>query len=317
MFAKQGLSEAAISVIMSSWRPATCAQYASYVNKWKVFLHERKLSLDSLITVNIVLEFLTSLHEQGLSYSAINTARSAVSSVACLIDNISLKDHPLVNRFMRGIFNIKPSLPRYVHTWDVSIVLKYIDNMGDSVTLCLKDLSLKLCMLFALISGQRAQTLAALDITQMFVYEDRVEFNINSLMKQSRPSYHIKPLVFLKYDKCTLCPVVTLQSYLQITKGLRTCTALFISTQKPHKAVSRDTISRWLKSMLCNAGIDTSVYKGHSTRSSCTSKVKSLGVPVNIIMDKAGWTKADTFAKFYDKKSNVDTEFQSALYTNI
>ena len=68
-----------LSVIMSSWRPATCAQYASYVYKWIVFLHERKLSLDSLITVNIVLEFLTSLHEQGLSYSAINTARSAVS----------------------------------------------------------------------------------------------------------------------------------------------------------------------------------------------------------------------------------------------
>ena len=84
---------------------------------------------------------------------------------------------------------------------------------------------------------------------------------------------------------------------LTLIKTLRKGSYLFITTIKPHEAVSKDTISRWLKTILQRAGIDTSVYKGHSTRTASTSAANAAGIPINIIMEKAGWSKENTFAK--------------------
>ena len=57
----------------------------------------------------------------------------------------------------------------------------------------------------------------------------------------------------------------------------------------PHKAVSVQTISRWLKQCLELAGIDTAVYKGHSFRHASTSKAKSVGVSIDDIFLTGGW----------------------------
>ena len=301
---------------MKSWRPATRTQYSVYVNKWMQFINNRNIDICSPVSVNIVLEFLTMLHEQGLSYSAINTARSALSTFVTLNDNNTLGSNPLVQRFMRGIFNIKPNLPKYVQSWDVSKVLGFINSMGDNTTLSLKQISMKLAMLIALTSGQRVQTLSVLKTNQMFVYDDRVEFNVDSLLKQSRPRYHLKPMVIMKYSNDRLCVVHALESYINKTRNIRSDTSLFISTQKPHKAVSRDTISRWLKSLLQLSGIDVSIFKGQSTRQSATSAASRADVPLNIIMDKAGWSSAKTFAKFYNKPLSLSGQFESAIYNN-
>ena len=65
------------------------------------------------------LEFLTFLYKQGLGYSAINTARSALSAVITLDSQRKFGEHPLVTRFLKGVFELKPSLPRYSGVWDV------------------------------------------------------------------------------------------------------------------------------------------------------------------------------------------------------
>lgn len=61
-------------------------------------------------------------------------------------------------------------------------------------------------------------------------------------------------------------------------------------------------MSRWLKSVLSKAGIDCTQFQGHSTRAASTSKAKSSGVPIDVIMGKAGWSTKSTFARFYDKQ---------------
>ena len=52
---------------------------------------------------------------------------------------------------------------------------------------------------------------------------------------------------------------------------IRSSSKLFVSTVKPHGPVSKDTISRWVKASLRIAGIDTAVFKPHSTRAAATS----------------------------------------------
>ena len=71
------------------------------------------------------MEFSTTLYKAGLGYSAINTVRSMLSSVISVDQFKTVGQWPLVKRFVNGVFNIKPSLPRYQRTWDVDTVLQY------------------------------------------------------------------------------------------------------------------------------------------------------------------------------------------------
>lgn len=77
---------------------------------------------------------------------------------------------------------------------------------------------------------------------------------------------------------------------------------LFISYVPPHKAVSRDTLSRWLKEVLKASGIDLRVYSAHSTRAAATSAACNRDIPVEEILKTAGWSSEKTFAKFYKRR---------------
>ena len=108
-------------------------------------------------------------------------------------------------------------------------------------------------------------------------------------------------LIFHSYSQDTkLCIVSVMQQYLQRTEFLRQGNRLMISTIKPHKAASQSTISRWVKLVLCKAGIDR-CFTSHSTRAAASSMAKLKGVPLPTIMKSAGWSNAKTFARFYDE----------------
>lgn len=48
-----------------------------------------------------------------------------------------------------------------------------------------------------------------------------------------------------------------------------------------------------------NAGIDTTKYRGHSTRGAATSNLSSKGFSVAEILARANWSSERTFNKFY------------------
>jgi hypothetical protein len=49
------------------------------------------------------------------------------------------------------------------------------------------------------------------------------------------------------------------------------------------------------------AGIDTTIFTAHSTRTASTSCAKVKGLPSHVIMAAADWHSESTFSKFYDK----------------
>ena len=61
------------------------------------------------------------------------------------------------------------------------MVLKYIKSLGDNKQLTQQDLTMKITMLLALVTGQRSQTIQALNIEQMVRSDDRWCFHINTL----------------------------------------------------------------------------------------------------------------------------------------
>ena len=85
---------------------------------WQEFCRSRRINP---ITASLEdgLKFLYQQYENGLSYSGINTARSARSTVLFLPDGGSFGNHPLVSRLLKGVFESRPSLPRYKDMQDV------------------------------------------------------------------------------------------------------------------------------------------------------------------------------------------------------
>ena len=97
---------------------------------------------------HLSIEFLTKIFESGVGYSSADTAGSALSSVLIMNNEISFGKHPLIQCFIKGIFNLRPTLPRQIAEWDPDIVLDYLSNL--EYDLPLKDLSEKLIILLCL-----------------------------------------------------------------------------------------------------------------------------------------------------------------------
>lgn len=250
-----------------------------------------------------MLDFLSELYENGSSYSAINTARSSLSAIGIIIDGFAVGSHPLVIRFMKGVYNLRPAKSRYVQTWDISDVLSYLRRLSPVGELSLKMLTLKLVMLLAITLASRSQSLHLLSIENMRKGSSSYVLQYSGLLKQSKAGRN-NPIaeIFAYPPDRRLCVVFVLKEYLRKTKPLRGNNShLFISYVKPYKTVTRDTISRWLRTVMFNSGIDCSKYKPHSIRSAATSKAKLNMVPVQEILKVAGWSSEKTFAQFYHK----------------
>ena len=144
---EKGIPRKTRDIILQSWRASTKAQYDGFISRWIKFCKAGKTD-PFQPNVNEVLTFLTKLFEQGLQYRSLGVARSALSTFLKICSNIDINSYAEVTRFMKGVFNSRPALPRLNVTWDVSIVLNYLELMSD---VSLFQLSCKLSMLFLFI----------------------------------------------------------------------------------------------------------------------------------------------------------------------
>ena len=302
-YRNHGISKRSTDIMFASWRKRTNKQYESAWSKWLSWCTKRKIDPIST-SVNNIIKFLTVQFDKGLSYSCVNTYRSALSTTHVPIDGVPVGQHPFIIRLLRGMFNLRPSIPRYAVTWDVSVVLSYLKNLPPSNLLTLKELSMKLAMLISLTSADRGQSLALLDIGKKSVTHSKVTFFITDLTKCSVPGKGCKELVIPAFHDKKLCVKYLMNVYLKRTKLLRgNVTKLFISYQKPHRSVGSATLARWIKTVLCKAGVVG--YNAHSTRGAATSAAASAGLPVHTIMKAADWSSESTFNRFY--RRGVDT----------
>ena len=312
-FLQSNFSGKATEIILQSWSVGTQKQYQPYLRRWFEFCGEQQVSPYSP-SVTTVLDFLVRLHEQGLTYTTLNTARSAISALTVSSDRTPIGSHPVVSRFMKGIYKCTPPMPRYQSTWDVQPVLSYLSGLSPMEKLDLKTLTLKVTMLVALVSAQRSQTLHMLNINFMKDTSSCFEFVLPAHIKQSRPGYQPPSVTLHAYphDK-SLCVYSYLTEYLKRTQSLRGKeTQLFLSFTRPHKAISKETLSRWIQTVMSSSGIDVASFKPHSTRSASTSKAKATCIPMAEILRTAGWSSSRSFDRFYDKPVQ-STTFASAV----
>lgn len=158
---------------------------------------------------------------------------------------VKFGEHPLVCRFMKGVFELRPALPNYTEVWDVKVVLDYINAFKPLETIKLKELTLKLSMLLCLLTRQRCQTIHNINIDYMKEMETGYRITIRENLKQTRVGKHLEPIELLRFrEDPQLCVIEHLQEYLKRAKDVRFDNKqLFLSYTKPYKPVSKDTIA--------------------------------------------------------------------------
>lgn len=266
-----------------------------------------------------IINFLTASFLKGVGYNSVNTTRGALSSLGIILDGFPAGRHPLVNRFLKGVFNLRPPRPRYNSTWDVQPVLMKLRSMYPLTNLTLKEITLKLVMLMALTQAARTQTLHLLLLNGMEMSDSSITVPLGDNIKQCRPSFNIQSVTFTAYrTDARLCVCNTLRHYINVTTKLRpnhlNSEKLLISFTKPHHSVTKDTIARWIRTLLAMAGVDTKIFTAGSVRPAAASRAKALAVPISAILARAGWGHESTFARHYDKKIvNTSDTFQEAV----
>ena len=260
--------------------------------------------------------FFNSMFRAGASYNAINVARSALASVILLDnDKYSISNHPWICRYVKGVFNLRPPRPRYSFIWDVSKVLDFLRSTSPAHKLSLCALTQKVCMLLALLSAQRVQTIYYLTLDNTRISKDQVDIAVVDLLKHSRPGKVGVKLSLKAYpDDRRLCIVHYLREYIKRTQTVRgTEKGLFVTYKKPIRHASKQTIARWIKCVLKSSGIDTKVFSAHSTRSASTSTAKNNNFPLAEIMRQAGWSNETTFKNFYFRQTTAESSFGHAV----
>ena len=205
-FRQYQVSANVADILMASWRSGTQKQYKVYLEIWMDFCRQRKTNYYSP-EISDALDFLMSLYSKGLSYSTINTARSALSTILNIQGCTTFGSHPLVIRFLKGIFEKRKPQPKYDTIWDASKVLNFLGTLWPVQELTLKDLTLKLLMLLLLVTGQRGQSIHLLNPEGMNLTESSCRFQLLEHIKTSKPgqSSNIIEITEFKPDP-KICP---------------------------------------------------------------------------------------------------------------
>ena len=109
----------ALEILLFSWRVRRGKRYNSHIKRLVGFCYERQTD-PIQATTEMGTEFLTKYFKIEVVYSLVNSARSALSSIIKPVCNIPFGKSPLVRRLLKGVFNIRSPLPKYITTWGVT-----------------------------------------------------------------------------------------------------------------------------------------------------------------------------------------------------
>ena len=99
----------------------------------------------------LIVKFICHLFESKVSNSVVSTAVSPISKYHVVDKDTGtpVGQHSLVTMAKKAFWQLKPPIPRYCATYDVFVVLRHIESLGENETLSNKQLSEKTAFLVA------------------------------------------------------------------------------------------------------------------------------------------------------------------------
>ena len=312
LFRQKGLSREMSELSLSRWRANSVRRYNRSVKKWIQF-NLRQRTNPYLFSTEQILNLLKfrfetekcSIQVLKLQFNVIRTLARAKGTP------LSSEVVYTVKSILLSYFNKRPPPPRKPpHVWDVNVLLNYIKDMGANDKLSLMELSSKCTTLFLLSTMRRKQDLFHLHLDNLSWYlgGKTANFTIQTPLKtysvyttakhrDNIQNFTVEALP----DDPLLCPIITLNDYIERTEKLRSVRHLFVTTTDPFSQAALGTIHRWVRNLLVKAGIDVTKFSVHSIRSASTSAAFKAGISIDKIIKQAGWVDETCFVKYYLK----------------
>ncbi|KAI2650818.1 Transposon Ty3-G Gag-Pol polyprotein [Labeo rohita] len=323
------LSPSVVNTLLQARAPSTRRLYDL---KWRIFVNWcSSLGKDPRSCgIKSVLSFLQEGLDRHLSASTLKVHVAAISANHDLVGGRSVGKHDLIVRFLRGARRLNPPRPHLIPSWDLAVVLQGLqqDPFEPLQSVELDALSFKTALLTALTSIKRVGDLQALSVNSSCLEFGPADSHV---VLRPRPGYVPKvPTTPFRDQVVTLqafssqeddpnltllCPVRALRIYMERTQPFRRSEQLFVcyGGQQKGKAVSKQRISHWLVDAIRMAYLARGLpcpleVRAHSTRGIAASAALANGASLTDICRAAGWATPNTFARFY----NLRTEPVSA-----
>ena len=100
---RESLTKKEFSKKVSSWRKKTASQYESAWKAWNSWCSDWEINPFS-ITLENILEFLADLFCKCFKFHTLGVYRSAISSNHETVDGFVIAKHPMMAKFMKGVF---------------------------------------------------------------------------------------------------------------------------------------------------------------------------------------------------------------------
>ena len=244
---------------------------------------------------------------QDHSFQQITRAKVTLLEMRKLMGKVtSLIEVNYLSKFLRACFNRKPPIKQRLMTWDVGVLLTYFQYIGNNDRLLCNSLAAKCVLLIMLSTMCRKADIMQLKLSNMHVGDKDIVFHL------MQPTKTYSPRTFWEHPNLQrlrvlrlpgeewICPVTTLESYLKRVLPFRgNIDNVFILFREDSKPAASGTISRWFKKLLEISGVGK--FAPHSARSASSCAALLMGVSLDRIIVKAGWTNCNTFVLNYLK----------------
>ena len=160
------------------------------------------------------------------------------------------------------------------------------------------------------------QTLSKIKINEIVFENNFAQIFISERIKTSALNRNQPVLKIPRFDEQkSLCVFTLLKFYIEKTSDIRKNEKyLFLTHKKPFHKATTQTISRWIKETLTQSGIDTKIFKSHSTRHASTSAASRSGINIETIRKTAAWTEGSgVFARFYNRPVIENCTFAKSI----
>ena len=192
-----------------------------------------------------------------------------------------------------------------------------MQGWGPTHLLTVDQLNRRITCLFLLATGQQFKALGLMKHRDFSWGAGRCTLRYTSKMKSNDPGRNPLILNFEEFGVNELCVYSYLKEYMGREELKGAGEAVFATTRSPHVAAAQETLTRYVRCTMAEAGIDMGIFTPNSCHHAFTSAAARTPVPLATIIMAAGWTSETTFRRFYNRPLSTRGTTTTNLIPNI
>lgn len=204
----------------------------------------------------------------------------------------------------------RPSGPKYADTWDIDLLVQWLDKLKPNDQLGIGELRDKVLILLRIHLISRNSDIGYMDVKSIKFLKDRAIGRFKNL-KNHKPGLSLEWTV-LQRDDPKYCPVLALKEYLEMTNCEelfpRPNDRIFMSIRRindVYPEVQPGTLASITKAVMLKAGVPKR-FASHSIRMATASAAVNGGMSIEDVMRQGRWRSQAVFQTFYNRSKFKD-----------